>query len=67
MTEAVPLLKKLEELVYEATTERPFFGFEHIELPGNEDYVYTSEPTEAGEAALAAIKALLVDVQDALY
>lgn len=57
LTEAHPLLTKIEQAAYEQMGVRPF-------------YQWNGDPealTPAGEKALAAIKELLVEVQDALY
>ncbi|UYL87447.1 hypothetical protein SEA_PUREGLOBE5_84 [Arthrobacter phage Pureglobe5] len=57
LTEASPLLTKIEQLVYEQTGQRPF-------------YLWNGDPealTEAGKEALNLIKIVLNEVQEALY
>jgi hypothetical protein len=67
ITMAVPLLQKIEELVYRETTERPFFGFDGLDHAEEGREIVYPPPTEAGQEALRLIKVLLNDVQDALY
>jgi hypothetical protein len=57
LTEAHPLLTKIEELVYRKTGQRPFYQWN-----GDPEAV-----TPEGQEALRLIKVLLTDVQDALY
>jgi hypothetical protein len=56
-TEALPLLTELEELVYKATGQRPFFQWN-----GDPDAV-----TEAGGQALVKIKTRFKEIEEALY
>jgi hypothetical protein len=65
-TEAVPLLQELEELVCDATTERPFFGYDGMAYDEDDNRIYPP-PTEAGVKALAAIRARFKEIEEALY
>jgi len=53
------LLWQLEEIIYDAVTERPFSGYD-FEYDENDNRIY-AEPTDVGRNALDLIRAALAD------